>query len=193
MVGVTGGSLGVGPQLSYRINDLIGIRADATFLGVGHDVTINDLSFRGKLKLKSFGGSLDLYPFGGGFRLSAGARSDRNRVRLTSMPGTTVTVGNQQFTPDQVGTLSGTVKARDFVPTLTVGYQAGLTRGLKFGIDAGVMFQGNPQIRDLGSTGSLAQNANFRAQLAIEQQKIDDKIYKYRFYPVVQASIGYAF
>jgi hypothetical protein len=35
-MGITGGTLGVGPELSYAINPYIGLRGNITFLNISH-------------------------------------------------------------------------------------------------------------------------------------------------------------
>jgi hypothetical protein len=192
-VGVTGGTLGVGPEVGFRASPMFGVRASASFLDVSRDFDIDDINYNGKVKLESYGAMLDLYPFKGGFRFSGGFRIDKNRVNLTATPTTSVTVGDVTYTPAQIGTLSGQVDADEFVPVLTVGYAGGLTRGLKFGIDAGVMFQGKPEAQNLVATGTLATNAAFLAELEKERQKVNRDMEDYKFYPVVQVSIFYAF
>jgi hypothetical protein len=192
-VGLTAGTLGIGPEVGYRINPMFGVRGSATFLGVSHDVDVNDITYNGKLKLSSFGLNADLYPFKGGFRVSAGFRIDNNKVKMKATPTAPVTIGDTTYQVNDIGTLSGSVKAKDFAPTLTLGYAGGLTKGIKFGIDAGAMFQGSPRIRDLKATGLLASNPAFLADIAKEQGKIDDEIDKYKVYPLVQLSLSYAF
>lgn len=189
----SGGSLGIGPELAYRASPLVGIRGGASFLNVNHDVDVSDITYHGALKLASYGASLDLYPLKGSLRISAGFRIDRNKANLTATPAQSVAVGSVVYTPAQIGTLSGKVHARDFAPTLTIGYAGGRTRGLKFGIDAGAMFQGSLRIDDLAATGLLATDPAFATQLAAEEAKIERKIRKYKVYPIVQLSLGYAF
>ncbi len=192
-VGVTGGTLGLGPEIGYRVNPTIGVRANASFLGVSHDFDVDDIDYRGKVKLESYGAMIDVYPFQGSFRLSGGFRIDKNRVNLTATPTANVTVGDVSYTPAQVGTLSGQVKASEFVPVATIGYAGGLTRGLKFGVDAGVMFQGKPKAQNLTATGTLATNPAFIAELEKERLKVNRDMEDYRFYPVLQLSVFYAF
>lgn len=192
-LGVTAGSLGVGPEAGYRASKLFGARVSASFLDVSHDFEVDDINYNGKVKLESYGAMLDLYPFQGGLRFSGGFRIDKNRVNLAATPTTNVTVGDVTYTPAQVGTLSGQVDADEFVPVLTVGYAGGLTKGLKFGIDAGVMFQGKPSAQNLRATGSLASNATFQAELEKERQKVNRDMEDYQYYPVVQLSLFYAF
>lgn len=192
-VGVTGGTLGVGPEVGYRVSPMIGIRANASFLDVSHDFDIDDIDYAGKAKLESYGAVIDLYPFKGGFRVSGGFRINKNRVNVTASPTGNVTVGDVSFTPAQIGTLSGHVDADEFAPLLTLGYAGGLTKGLKFGIDAGVLFQGKPEVQNLRATGSFANNATFLAELEKERVKFNNDIDDYKFYPVVQLSVFYAF
>lgn len=192
-IGVTAGTLGIGPELGYRISPLFGVRGSATFFGISHDFDVNDITYDGRLKLSTFGLSADLYPFQGGFRLSAGARINKNKIKMRATPTSVVSVGDNDYTPGQIGTLSGDVRTKDFSPTLTLGYAGGLSKGLKFGIDAGAMFQGHPRTNDLKATGSLASNPAFLADIATEQRKIDDKINKYNVYPLLQLSVAYAF
>ena len=186
---VSFGSLGVGPEVSYRANRYIGLRAGASFLGVSHGVTDANIAYQGSLKLASYGLTADIYPFAGHFRVSAGLRINRNKLPLTATPTGPVTIGSSSYTPAQVGTLSGTVRVTDLAPIATIGYAGGLTKGVKFGIDVGALFQGTPTINDLTSSSALVKPAD----LASESTNINNKINKYKVYPVMQMSVGYAF
>lgn len=192
-LGVTGGSLGLGPEAGVRINPAIGLRASASFLDFGHDFDVNDIVYDGKVKLESYGANIDLYPLDNGFRVSAGFRVDHNRVNVSATPTVPVTVGDISFTPAQIGMLSGTVWAENFAPMLTLGYAGGLSKAVKFGVDAGAMFQGRPTVRDLNSTGMLADDPIFVSQLARERQDLNDKMRDYKVYPILQLSLFYAF
>lgn len=190
--GVTGGTLGVGPQVGYRFSENAGVRANATFLGLGRDVDSDGVNYDGDLKLRSFGGALDLYPMGGGFRISPGFRISDNHVRLEARPTEDVEIGDNLYTPEEIGEISGRVKAKKFAPILTVGWGGGMARGLKFGIDAGVMLQGSPRVTDLETSGML-NDPELQADIERERAEIEDDIDKFKYYPVLQLSLGYAF
>src|SRR5690606_34476538 len=96
-LGVTGGTLGIGPEVGYRISNNFGVRASATFLGISHDVESDDVTYKGDLDLQSFGATIDLHPFGGGFRLSAGARISDNKVKLAATPTGDVEIGDDSY------------------------------------------------------------------------------------------------
>lgn len=194
-VGVSGGTLGAGPEVTARVSPLLGVRGSATFLSFSHSVDGDDIEYDGDLKLASVGAALDVHPFGNGFRVSAGARYNRNRVKLNATPGIaeSVEIGGSTYTGSQIGNLNGTVKVKEFAPTLTLGYGSNLTRGVTFGIDAGVMFEGKPRVRNLRASGPISSDPSFQIALAREEQDIRDDVEKYDIFPIVQLSLGYAF
>jgi hypothetical protein len=191
--GVTGGTLGIGPEIGYRISKGLGVRANATFFDYNHDTESDGIEYEGNLDLKSFGAMLDVYPFGGGFRLSGGARVNNNRVGLTGTPSGTVEVGDDTFTQAEIGVLTGRVETKDLAPTLTLGWGGGLTKGLKLGIDAGVMFQGSPKVTQLSASGTAGNRPDVLAALADEAAEIEADLEDFDMYPVLQLSVGYRF
>lgn len=191
--GVTGGTLGIGPEIGYRVNSSFGVRANAGWLSVGHDFDVDDIDYHGKLKLNSYGLMADLYPFGGGFRLSAGARINDNKVRLRATPSKPVSVGGTTYTPAEIGTLSGNVSVKDFTPALTLGWGGKLAEGLVVGAEAGALFQGRPRVKQLTATGLLKDNPQFQEDLRREIREIEEDIDQYKVYPVVQLTVSYRF
>ena len=92
-----------------------------------------------------------------------------------------------------MGTLTGTVRAREFAPVASLGYVTRVTGNLKFSIDAGAMFHGTPHAYDLTATGLAATSPLFQQSLEREKQEIEDEVRKYKVYPVVQIGFAYAF
>ena len=191
--GITGGTLGIGPEVSLRFAERFGVRGSATFFNYDRDETIEDIAYNGKLKLNNYGGTVDVYPFAGGFRISGGARIVDSSVRLRASPTQAVEVGDVRYTPAQIGTLSGTVRPKDFAPTATIGFGGNMRPGFNISFDVGVMFQGSPQIENLNATGVLANDPQFRASLEREEAEIEDDISGFKYYPIVQLSLGYRF
>ncbi len=191
--GVTAGSLGIGPELGWRINDTVAIRGNATFFGVNGSFDSDDLEYDGELKLRSFGAMIDIYPFGGNFRLSGGARINRNEVEILATPTGTFEIGGEVYTQQQVGTLSGRADARKVAPTLTLGWAGQNRRGFMVGFEAGAMFQGAMRIDEFRATGTAANDPTFRASLEEERRSLQDDVDKVKVYPILQLSIGYRF
>jgi hypothetical protein len=194
---LTAGSLGIGPEVGFRFSDHVGVRGSATFLGVSSDFDSGDITYRGKLKLKSFGAMVDVHPFGGAFRVSAGARINHNRVNVSATPGPnntgTVTVGDEEFTAAQVGTLSGRATVKKFSPALTLGWAGKNRPGLFFLTEAGVLFQGAARLRDFRASGSASASPQFNAALERERRALQDDVDAVKVYPILQFGIGYRF
>ncbi len=187
--GITGGTLGVGPELGYRLSDHFGVRGNATFLSVSHGFDSGDLDYRGKVKLKSGGLMLDAFPFGGGFRISAGARLNGNNGRVRANATQSRTVGNRTYTPAQIGTITGDAETKNFAPALTIGWAGHNQSGFIFGAEAGALFQGKVRIRNFrNSTGLISA-----ADLETERRDIQDDVDDYKVYPIAQITIGYRF
>ena len=90
------------------------------------------------------------------------------------------------------GSLSGTIKpGKKTAPYLGFGYGNVAGAGVNFYFDIGVIFQGSPKstlTATCGPTATPAQCASLQNSVAAEQIALDEKISKYKYYPV--ASIG---
>ena len=209
-IGVTGGTLGVGPEVSYRISENFGVRGNATFLSIDrnvdsdefeYNVDAGDIVYNASLQLKSGGLMVDVLPFGGGFRISGGARINGNEGSGVASPnnGSNYTIDGISFTPEQIGTLTAETQIRSFAPSLTLGYGGRISRGLSFGFEAGVLFQGSVKVTPLTITGvcstglALADCASIAQNLDNERLNVNEDINKYKLYPIVQVSVGYRF
>lgn len=190
-IGVTAGTLGIGPEVGYRTSNF-GVRGNATFFGLDRNVDSDGIEYDGELKLRSYGASVDFYPGGGGFRISPGVRISRNRIGLSATPTEDVEIGDNVYTPAEIGVISGEVRAKKLAPTLTVGWGSGVGSGLYFGLDAGAMFQGAPRVKSLETTGMLNDPA-LQADIDRERDEIEDDIDNYKIYPILQLALGYRF
>lgn len=200
-LGVTAGTLGVGPEISYRLSDNVGVRGNLTFLSISRDIESDDINFDASLKLASGGAMIDVYPFKGGFRVSGGLRINGNKVRGVAQPnsGTSYDIDGTIYTAGQIGTLTAETEINRVAPALTLGYGGGLSKGLVFGIEAGALFQGAVKVRPLTITGTCAGTsppaacASLAADLEAERQSLNNDISGYKVYPILQLSIGYRF
>jgi hypothetical protein len=194
VVGVTGGTLGIGPELGYRFGEHGGVRADAAFFSYDHDETIDDIDYDTSLKLSSFGLMADWYPFGGSFRLSAGARSDGNKIDLLAAPSAaqTVQIGDVVYSGAQIGTLTGKADFKSLVPALTLGWGGKFAEGFTAGFEVGVLFQGKPRL-DLLASGPIANDPTFQQELAQEIAQAEDDAKDFKLWPVIQLHLSWRF
>lgn len=194
---VTAGTLGIGPEVGFRLSDHVGIRASATFLGASGEYESEDVQYDGKLKLKSYGAMLDVFPFGGHFHLSAGARINSNRIDVGATPsagsGSTVSIGDEEYTATQVGRLSGSAVTRRLSPALTLGWTGRNRTGFYIGSEIGILFQGAYKLRDFRASGTLKDDAGFKAALENERQSLQDDVDVLKLWPIAQLTIGWRF
>lgn len=192
---ITAGSLGIGPELGVRFSDHLGIRGSATFLGISPSVESDDETYDGNFRLRSYGAMVDVYPFGGAFRISGGARINRNRVTVGLTPGADeeVTIGGVDYSGADVGRLSGRAQPNKFSPALTLGWAGSNRKGFFFGTELGVLFQGAFKLDSFQASGALRDDPDFRAALEEERLSLQRDVDKVKVWPIAQASLGWRF
>src|SRR5690606_1148066 len=191
--GASVGTLGISPEVGYRFGEHGGLRLNGGFYDYDRSEEIDDIDYDGTLKLSSVGMMADWYPFGGSFRLSAGARSNGNKIDLVAVPTANVEIGDETFTPDEVGTLSGGVKFKDFTPALTLGWGGKLGKGFTMGFEAGVLLQGSPKFSLAASDGLLASDPDFLAELERERAQAEEDADDFKLWPVIQLHFAWRF
>lgn len=192
-VGVSGGTLGISPELGYRFGRHTGLRVNGGFFDYDRSEEIDDIDYDGTLKLNSVGVMADFYPFGGRFRISAGARSNSNRIDLMATPTTAVEIGDQTYTPEQVGRLTGGVRFKDFTPAATLGWGGKLGKGFTMGLELGVLLQGSPKLSLSASDGLLSDNQDFLDELEQERAQAEEDAEDFKLWPVIQLHFAWRF
>ncbi|MEQ1781426.1 MAG: hypothetical protein ABMA14_08705 [Hyphomonadaceae bacterium] len=192
-----GGGIGTtGATIEAQIKVVPGIilRGGYNYLQYEADDTYDDIAYQGDLDLNTLGAFVDFHPFGNSFFVTGGAYFGEKSLDLNATPTANVQIGNQTFTPAQVGTLNMTGDLEDTAPFVGLGWDTtfeGAGLGLKF--VAGAMFTGSPQVNLVSTGGSLSNDTNFQAQLAVEEQNLRDDVNDYEVYPVVQLGLTYSF
>lgn len=183
-IGLRAGTTGVGADLGFDIAPTLGGRIGLSAMNFDLDVDTSDVRYDGKAKILTGSLLLDWSP-AGPFRITGGFMPNRNKIDLTGQP-----TGGGAFIPAG-SSLTGEVKPeRSFAPYLGVGYGNVWTKGVNFYFDLGVMFQGSPEVTLNLNCGSAspAQCAVAQTQLEAERRRVQDKVDKYKYYPV--ANIG---
>lgn len=187
-IGVRAGTTGLGADLGFGIMPTLGGRVGFSAMNVSTSADTDEVSYDAKAKLQNINLFLDWSPLGP-FRITGGFIPNNNKVDLTGTPGS-----GSSFPAGS--TLTGTVKPeKDFAPYLGIGYGNVWTKGVNFYFDAGVMFQGSPQVTlNLNcGTANPAQCAAAQSEVAAEQQRVQDKLDKYKYYPVINLGITIGF
>ena len=90
--------------------------------------------------------------------------------------------------------MTGNIDFNEVAPYVGLGWGTPFGKEARWTImfDAGVMFQGSPNV-DLSANGTLANNSAFAADLEREKNNLKDDLDTYRFYPVVSLGLAYRF
>jgi hypothetical protein len=188
-------TLGVGAELSFRPGRNLGIRLGGNYFQLTKDATIEDISYHATPHLENGTAIVDLHPFGGSFHLSGGLLLNYNEGELVATLAHDIQIGDSTYTPQQVGSLTGTVSFNRTAPYLGLGF-AGQGR-IAVLFDLGVGFTGKPKMELVGETNLTGQaktefDANVDKERVQAQAEIDKhKILKY--HPVVSLGIKLGF
>jgi len=206
-VGATAGTAGIGGQVTVGVLPFLNARASVQGFNYSRSINSDGIDYDGKLKLLTYGAYLDVYPFLVGPRISAGLVGNGNKVDLRATCPNTCSVGDVTVTGSNA-LVTGNLGFRHVAPYLGLGISNPM-KGLPFyvGLDAGVLFHGRPKpsLRASGTATvtdaqgntrenvDLATDPDVQNAIATEQANVSDDIRKYKFYPVVQLSIGWRF
>lgn len=193
-VGGSIGTTGASVEAQVKITPTIQLRGGYNYFQYGVDETYDDILYDGDLDLTTWGAFVDLHPFSNSFMVTAGAYFGDKKLGLSATPTSNVEIGNQTFTPAQVGTLAMDGDLEDVAPFVGIGWDTTFENpGIGFKVIAGAMFTGSPQVNLVSTGGTLSNDSNFQTQLAIEEQNLQDDIDDYEIYPVVQAGLTFSF
>ncbi len=189
-IGTTGGVAEVQTQITSTVQ----LRGNYNYFQYGADDTYDDIAYNGDLDMTTFGAFVDFRPFANSFIVTAGAYFGEKKLDLNATPTQNVQIGNQTFTPAQVGTLSMAADLEDTAPFVGLGWDTTFQGGnIGFKVIAGAMFTGSPQVNLTATGGSLSNDTNFQNQLTIEEQNLQDDIDAYEVYPVLQVGLTFGF
>lgn len=192
-VGIKGGTLGAGLEVTVGVTESINARLGFNQFTYNTNVKETDVEYSADLKLQNTTAILDWHPFQGTFRLSAGYVFNNNAIKMSGKPrgGSSFDINGTLYTLDG---LDGDVSFANGA-YLGLGWgNAGKGKGFGGSIDIGAIYQGSPDLR-LTARGSSAivNNPTFRADLAREQANTQDKMSSSKWYPVVTLGFSYTF
>ncbi|UCG34702.1 MAG: hypothetical protein JSW17_04200 [Candidatus Omnitrophota bacterium] len=188
------GTLGAGVEGIKRINSMFNFRIGANAFQFEYDGTESEIEYDIDIDLLSFSALVDFFPFGRGFRITAGVMRGENELEFNAKPSATYQIGDTTYTLSEVGSLTGKLDFDGFGPYAGIGWGNPFGEGKRWTLtmDIGVMVQGSPNV-DLSADGTLSGAAAFLADLANEENNLQNALEDYEFYPVVMVGLSYRF
>lgn len=196
---LSGGTTGISGHAQVAVHPRLAVRLGYNWLDYARDdEEISDVSYSGDLEFSGFGGFVDLHPMANAFTLTGGVFIGDKSATLDAVPTADITLGDQTFTPEQVGVLTGEASFEDTAFFAGLGYDPSLYKNGRLSLifRAGVMFAGDSEVTlDASRLDDLDDpaRAELRAALDAEEAQIEDDIDDYAYYPIVTLGLGYRF
>jgi hypothetical protein len=188
------GTLGLGGDLTAGITSNVNARVGINAGSLSFQGSPTDVEYDVDLDFLSFPAMVDWHVFDDSFRISAGVLINENEIGLLATPTAPVQIGDNVYTPAEIGTLSGGVDFEPVAPYVGIGWGNALDPYKKWGFtcDFGVAYTHSPNVA-LAASGTGASDPTFQDDLAREVSDIEDKLSNYKFYPVISVGLFYRF
>lgn len=191
-VGVKAGSIGVGAEAAIGFGSSLAIRGGAALFPVDFDGTFSGIDFDVDLPDTYMNIGVDFYPTAGAFRLSGGLLIKPDDPELRGTFSQDQELGGRTYTPEQIGTLIGSIDSGKTAPFAMIGFGRHTSTGLGFYADLGAAFLKEPVLTLTQEGGSLnaQEQAAFDDDLEEERQSIEDDLGGYlKIYPILQLGL----
>jgi hypothetical protein len=183
-VGVRIGTTGLGVDVAKNIAPTLDVRVGYSGGSWGYDSSTSGASYKGDIKLSNLNALLDFHPLGPLFRISGGVIFNKNKYDATGTPN------------GQAGSFNATVESgKTAAPYLGIGWGNVAGAGVNFYADLGVMFMGTPKATISANCSGLSagQCTTLQSQVATEQQNLQDKLDRFKAYPVLNVGLTIGF
>jgi hypothetical protein len=183
------GSLGLGVEGTFGLTDQFNARLGLNKYDYDRTESISDIQYDLDLEWQSISLLADWHPFGNPFRFTAGLMINGNELSGSST-SSGLTIGDATY-PD-IG-LDARLDFDATAPYLGVGWGNALAAnpGWGFNVDLGIMFQGSGDVT-LTPTGANASSVDPN-DVSLEEQRFEDDIKDYKYYPVFSFGVSYRF
>ncbi len=197
---VTAGTLGYGGGVGLALSESFNARLYVAGLSYARDFESSGVDYKARLQLRNAPLLLDWHVGGSLFRISAGVMLNDDKLTVDARPtaGATYTFNNVTYTSAQVGSATGVIKFNRAAPYIGFGFGRPIARhrGLSFAMDLGGAYLGKAKA-SLNVTCGAGVPANQCAQIQsdanAEAVQLGEDMKSYRWYPVIQAHLTYAF
>ena len=188
------GTLGTGVEITGYAMDRLNLRLGLNYLSFDYSSEIDDIDYDMSPRFASALALVDWHAFDNNFRISAGVAVNQNKVDIKATPAENETIGGNEYTPEQIGTLKGKAEYDNLAPYFGIGFGNAVKEDTtwSFSFDLGLIFQSTPSI-SLSSDGPYAHVPQFEEDLEQEEADIQDDVDSWSIYPVLSFGVAYYF
>lgn len=211
-IGVAAGSLGAGVQAAVSLTKYSNIRGGFNYFSYSDTFNKDGITYNGTLKLQSAEVVWDQYfPHLNGLHISSGALIyDANKGNATAnvSGGNSFSLGSTTYYSGSSNPITGTgaITFQKAAPMILLGFGNLVPHSRHFGVnfEVGVVFQGSPNAK-LSLAGSAcpsssqtncvnaATDSGVQANVISEQNKLNNDLNPFKYYPVVSLGFSYKF
>ena len=211
-IGVKVSLLGAGAEAAFRVTHRTNVRAGFNMINYSRTFDKDGISYGGQLNFKTFEAHYDIYPWAKSFHISPGVlvyAGDPVTAKASVPANQSFSLGDVEYFSDPNNPVTGNGKL-DFnkaAPMITVGWGNLVSRKeskhFTVPFEIGVAFQGSPKAT-LGLAGNVcdspgvncrpaATDANVQSNVISEQNKVNNSMSFFKFYPIISVGFGYKF
>jgi len=186
------GTLGLGFDLEYLINQTMAIRANINgFKYTLKDIEVEDNKYDFTATLQSSGILIDYHPWQNALRFSTGVYNHQSNIKGDiKVTSGELKIGDNVYPSMQIGSVDTTIDFNNINPYLGVGLSSVEKGGWRFVMDLGVLYIGEPKatLKATAAEGFEGLQHILDNESRIEEEKLNETLKKYKWYPVL--SIG---
>lgn len=187
--GVRAGTLGLGGELAIDVGERTTLRGGAGFWSLTASTTIDDINVEVAFPDSWYNVGLDVY-LNSAFRIGGGVLFKGNDLMVTGSLDAPVDIGGRTFTPEEVGTLTGTLLNRSRAGYLLLGFGKHSSKGVGLTLDVGAAFTGTPTVQLDAQGGTFSDQAELDARLEQEARNFEEDVKGYfRIWPILSLGL----
>ena len=190
------GTLGVGADFEYIYNSFLGLRANLNGFSYKDSGKLEENDYNYAINLKTIGVLVDYHPWQNAFRFSFGMYENLSTINAKVKPTSgEIVVADHKYKSRQIGDINTDILLNKKNPYFGLGFSSTEIKGVHFSLDVGVLYIGSPQAKLTAKAAKGYEGLQdiLEKEARIEEEKINNDISKYKYYPVLSVGMQYKF
>ena len=188
-VGARVGTVGVGVDAALGLGPKVAVRAGLGLLPFEPTPEIDGIAYTLELPRTWSNVGLDLY-LTGPFRIGGGVLFREGDIGLAATPSSDIELDEVTFSPEEVGTIVGTLESRSAAPYAVLGLGRLTGAGVSLFLDAGVALTGDPEVTLDSVGGTLSDEPEMQTALQGEAERfVEDSRGYLQFWPFLSLGV----